>query len=378
MDDLKKILVVDDEPSVREVLSEGLDLSGYECFTASNYSEALEKLKSDRFQLVLSDINMPGESGIDLLRTIKEHDHDMDVIMVTGVIDIDSAIHAMRLGASDYVTKPFNFEELRIVIERTLEKRRLIQENREYQLNLEKKVRERTEEILSKTKEIERLYNELSVAFHQIQENYNATLEALIVALDTRDAETQGHSKRVVEYTSLIAERIGIVGKNMVDIRRGALLHDVGKIGIPDAILRKPGKLTDEEWCIMRKHPEYGYKVLSGIKFLEDALLIVLHHHERWDGTGYPGGLKNGSIPLAARIFAVADTLDAMTSPRPYRNALTYEQARDEVLKFKGTQFDPMVADVFLSIPKSDWEAIDRRIHEEISIVQSFVPVKFK
>ncbi len=370
MDQKAKILIVDDEEAVREVLHEGLSTSGYECFTASNYSEALAMLKSDSFNLVLSDINMPGESGIQLLRAVKEYDDDLDVIMVTGVIDIEIAIHAMRLGASDYIAKPFNFEELKIVIEKALEKRKLIIENREYQLNLEKKVEERTAEVLARQKEIEKLYSELSIAFHQISETYNATLEALVVALDSRDTETQGHSKRVVEYTTLIAKRMGIESASIVNMRRGALLHDIGKIGVPDAILRKPGKLSEEEWTIMKKHPEIGCRMLNGIKFLEGSLPIVLHHHEQWDGNGYPAGLMKEAIPLGARIFAVVDTFDAMTSSRPYRKALTYEDVNDEIEKYRGIQFDPDISEIFLSIPKRKWDEINQKILSQFATVQ--------
>jgi len=370
MNDKRKILIVDDEEPVREVICEGLTSAGYDCSTASNYTEALDALRGGDFKLVLSDINMPGESGIQLLRAIKEYNDDLEVIMVTGVIDIDIAIHAMRLGASDYIAKPFNFEEMKIIIEKALEKRRLILENREYQLNLERKVQERTAEIVARKKEIERLYGELSIAFHQISETYNETLESLIVALDARDSETRGHSKRVVEYTSLIAERMGIASGTIVNMRRGALLHDIGKIGIPDAILLKPGKLSDEEWVIMKKHPEIGYRMLSGIKFLEESMSIVLHHHERWDGSGYPSQLRGEAIPIGARIFAVVDTFDAMTSSRPYRKALTYEDVCGEVEKYQGIQFDPSISRLFLTIPKNEWKNINAKIIAEMSVLQ--------
>ena len=370
MNSKSKILIVDDEEPVREVICEGLTAAGYDCSTASNYTEALNVLKNDSVNLVLSDINMPGESGIQLLRAAKEYNDDIEVIMVTGVIDIDIAIHAMRLGASDYIAKPFNFEEMKIVIEKALDKRRLILENREYQLNLERKVQERTTEIVARKKEIEQLYSKLSIAFHQISETYNATLESLIVALDARDSETRGHSKRVVEYTTLIAERMEVASAAIVNMRRGALLHDIGKIGIPDAILLKPGKLSEEEWVIMKKHPEIGYRMLNGIKFLEESMSIVLHHHERWDGSGYPSQLRGEAIPLGARIFAIVDTFDAMTSSRPYRNALTYEDVCSEVEKFQGKQFDPLLSRLFLSIPKNEWESINTKILAQMSVLQ--------
>ena len=352
------ILIVDDETSIREVLAEGLVTAGYPCATAGDADDALRKLRNVRFQMVLSDINMPGTSGLDLLDRIKAHDADIDVIMVTGMVDTDVAIDSIRKGACDYVTKPFNLHDVLLTVDRTVEKRRLIEENREYQRDLEVKVAERTEELSRKNKEIQSLFNELKTAFGEIQTTYESTLEALIAALDTRDSETQGHSMRVAEFTALVARHMGITEPELTDIRRGALLHDVGKIGIPDAILRKPGPLTAEEWEIMRKHPELGFEMLKGITFLEGAVPIVVAHQEKYDGTGYPRKLKGEEIPLGARIFAVVDTFDAITSTRPYRAGRPYEVVRDELLKFRGTQFDPRVVDTFLRIPQQEFLAI--------------------
>src|SRR5207249_9956311 len=197
--------------------------------------------------------------------------------------------------------------------------------------------------------------------FEKLQFSYEDTLKALAAALDTRDTETLGHSSRVSEYTIAIAQRMGVQEPVLTDIRRGALLHDVGKIGIPDAVLRKPGKLSPEEWVEMKRHPEIGHRILSGISFLERSLPIVISHQERFDGSGYPQGLRGEEIPLGARIFAVVDTLDAMTSDRPYRRALSYETARQEIIRNSGIQFDPSVVEVFLSIPPDDWKAVHGR-----------------
>jgi putative two-component system response regulator len=362
------LLIVDDEQVIREVLTEKLTTAGYACSTAGNSAEALRKIETDHtFSLVLSDIDMPGQNGISLLKDIKTRNPEMDVVMVTGVVDVDTAIQSIRLGASDYITKPFNLEEVVLTVERTLEKRRLLRENHEYQLSLERKVEERTVEVRRKSEEVERLYRELKVAFEQIRATYATTLEALMEALDTRDTETQGHSRRVSEYTVAIARAMGVAEPELTQMRWGALLHDVGKIGVPDAILRKPGPLTPQEWIEMRKHPELGRRILSGVKFLEGAVPIVYCHQERFDGSGYPRGLKGEGIPLGARIFAVVDTLDAMTMNRPYRKALQYEQARDEVIKFSGVQFDPRVVDVFIKIPEQEWGQINRRIKAELS-----------
>jgi len=349
------ILVVDDEPAIRELLFEGLKDQGYDCDVATNGREALDRLKRGQFSLVLSDIDMPAMDGVKLLQNVKEAHPDIEVVMITGVVDVEVALRAMRMGANDYLTKPFNLEEVRLTVEKALEKRRLVIENREYQRDLEAKVAERTVELVLKRREIEALYEKL-------QTSYETTLEALAAALDTRDTETQGHSMRVSEYTVVIARRMGVKDPELTDIRRGALLHDVGKIGIPDAVLRKPGKLAPEEWEEMKRHPEIGYRILSGIKFLEASLPLVISHQERFDGSGYPRGLRGEEIPLGARVFAVVDTLDAMTSDRPYRRALRYEDAREEIIRNSGVQFDPRVVEVFLAVPPEEWKALHRRI----------------
>ncbi|HKY31803.1 MAG TPA: HD domain-containing phosphohydrolase [Candidatus Polarisedimenticolia bacterium] len=362
------LLIVDDEQVIREVLYERLSSAGYPCAAAANSNEALARLRNGGgFSLVLTDIDMPGQNGIALLKEIKSTQPDVDVVMVTGVVDVDTAIQSIRMGASDYLTKPFNLDEVLLIVERTLEKRRLIRENREYQQMLEQRVEERTHEVLRKSVEVERLYKELKTAFEQIRSTYDTTLEALMEALDTRDTETQGHSRRVSEYTVAVAREMGVQEPELTQMRWGALLHDVGKIGVPDAILRKPAALTPEEWIEMRKHPELGRRILAGIRFLEGAVPIVYCHQERYDGTGYPRGLKGDQIPLGARIFAVVDTLDAMTMNRPYRKALPYERARQEVIKFSGQQFDPAVVEHFLKIPEQEWEQINRRIKADLA-----------
>jgi len=366
----RKVLVVDDELPIRELLADGLESFGYAAETASGADEAFEIVRHGDVGLILSDIEMPGANGFDLLRRVKSYDADVDVVMVTGVVDLATAIGSIREGASDYVMKPFNIEEVRVVIERTLEKRRLILENRAYQQTLEDRVLERTREVVEKKREIESLYQDLQGA-------YESTLQALVTALDFRDNETQGHSSRVVEYAVLIARKMGIEGDPLDRIRQGAILHDVGKIGVPDAILKKPGKLSPEEWEEMKKHPEMGYRMLQHIRFLAPALDIVLCHQERWDGSGYPQGLKGEEIPLGARIFAVVDTFDAMTSDRPYRPALSIRAARDEVRRFSGVQFDPRAAQVFLSFDEETWSQIRERVHNQLFNLEEQVRLAF-
>ena len=349
MNNKGKVLIVDDESDIRELLGDFLLGEGYDCSQACNANEALDIFKSTPdIDLVMSDIRMPGKSGLDLLGDIKDIDGDVMVVMISAVKDIESAITAMSKGAYDYVAKPFKLTEVGLIAKKAIEKRKLILENKEYQKELERKVAERTVE--------------LKEALYKLDQTYLFTLRALVVALDTRDEETQGHSLRVVKFTLKLAELMGIQDeKQMKVIEYGALLHDIGKIGIPDAILRKPGKLTPDEWDVMKTHPTIGFNILHKIEFLEEASQIVLHHHEKMDGSGYPDGLKGENIPLGSRIFAAADTVDAMTSDRPYRKALSFEQASEELKKWSGIQFDKHVVEAFHSLGLDAWK--DERKH---------------
>jgi len=275
------------------------------------------------------------------LHHVTAHYPDVAMIMITGVADLNSAVNALSAGAYDYVTKPFNAIELKNKIQKALERRRLVLENKQYQLHLERRVQEQTADLRD--------------ALSRVNTAYAHTLEALINALDARERETQRHSKRVSEYTLVIARKLGISSAEFVDLERGSLLHDIGKIGISDSILLKPAKLTEEEWVEIRKHPDIGHQILKGISFLEGAAEMVRQHHERFDGTGYPRGLAGEEILLGARIFAVVDTFDAMTSDRPYRKALSYQTAREEIIRFSGRQFDPHLVGCFLQIPEDIW-----------------------
>lgn len=341
------ILVVDDEKSIREILLEVLSVEGYECSGATGGEEALSILKDRPFELVLSDILMPGMSGVDLLRKAKRSYPDLAFVMVTAVHAAETAIEAMRLGADNYIIKPFKLEEVILSVEKALHRRKLVLENRDYQLHLEKKVEERT--------------LELKQALKKIQASYKATLEALGSALDTRDIGTHAHSKRVTHYALLLGKAVGMGGHDLEVLERGVYLHDIGKIGIPDDILLRPGKLTKQEMEIMMTHAELGMRLLSKIDFLKEASEIVYSHQERFDGSGYPRGLKGKEIPLGARVFSIVDALDAMTSDRPYRKALPFEAARAEIVRSSGVQFDPDIVKVFMNIPKDTWlKARDR------------------
>ena len=350
----ERILVVDDEEPIREIVCSMLFSAGYQCEQASSGRDALRTLEtSESFALMLSDLMMAEMDGIGLLERAKERYPDMPVVMVTAVHDISVALAAIRNGAYDYLLKPFEREQLVNMVRRALENRRLKLENRAYQLNLESLVQARTQQLHQAMEDLER--------------SYDITLQALGDALDLKDAETEGHSRRVTAYTMAIARRMGLPDDKVKIIARGAFLHDVGKMAIPDAILRKPGKLTEGEREIMKEHTTRGYEMLRKISFLAEAAEIVYAHQEYFDGSGYPRGLKGEEIPLGARIFAVADTLDAMCSDRPYRLAQTFETAKAEIIRCSGKQFDPEVVKAFLSMPKTMWEElrqVDRQSYQ--------------
>ncbi len=336
-----KILVVDDEEAIREVVCSLLAAKKYECDSVSNGRMAQQYLEKNSADLVLSDMVMPEMDGLSLVKWLRKHDSDIPVIMVTAMHDLSTALEAIRRGAYDYILKPFEKDQLYVGVQRALEHRRLLLENRNYQRNLEKLVEERT--------------SQLKGALEQLEQSYDDTLEALGGALDLKDAETEGHCRRVTAFTIAIAKEMRVEPLQLPQIARAAFLHDIGKMAISDQILRKPGPLTPEEREIMRTHCKIGYGMVTRISFLREAAEIVLSHQEYFDGTGYPRGLKGEDIPLGARIFAVADALDAMISDRIYRKALPISHARKEIQRCSGSQFDPQVVTVFLSMPDTLW-----------------------
>jgi len=315
--------------------------------------EALALLESgEEFELMLSDLMMANLDGIGLLEKTKERFPEMPVVMVTAVHDISVALAAIRNGAYDYLLKPFEREQLLATVSRALENRRLKLENRAYQSGLESLVDTRTAQLKKALVDLER--------------SYDITLEALGDALDKKDAETEGHSKRVTAFTIAIARNMGLSKDQIAVIARGAFLHDIGKMAIPDAILRKPGKLTPDEILIMQEHCYHGYEILKKIPFLGEAAEIVYAHQERYDGTGYPRGLKGEQIPLGARMFSVADTLDAITSDRPYRPAQSLTAAREEIRAWSGRQFDPDVVKVFLEMDQNIWPDLRKEVNAQV------------
>ncbi len=346
------ILVVDDEETIREIVSSMLSGAHFKTRQAASGIEALAILESgEEFDLVLSDLMMPEMDGIALLERAKERYPDMPIVMVTAVHDIQVALKALRDGAYDYLLKPFEREQLMATVNRALENRRLKRENDNYRTNLELLVADRTQQWKAALSDLER--------------SYDMFIEALGDALDLKDAETEHHSRRVTAFTIAIAKQMGLSKEEINIIAQGALLHDFGKLAIPDRILHKPGKLTDEEMAEMKEHCYLGYKIIKDIPFLAEAAEIVYSHQERYDGLGYPRGLKGDEIPLGARIFAIADTLDAIRSDRPYRPAQPIEAARKEIELWSGRQFDPRIVKVFLEMPAHIWEDLRKDINTQ-------------
>jgi len=341
-----RLLIVDDEVEVRSVLHDLLS-ENYQCGEASSAEEALTQLRDHDYELVISDITMSGMSGLEMIPHVKVVSPDTVIVMISGMQTIESAINALRLGAFDYLMKPFDLRQAEAAIARAYEHHELIVAKRRYENHLEELVEQRTAE--------------LDQALDSLENAYRTTLQALTAALETRDAETHGHSERVVTFSLRLGREYGLTRPQMKALEFGSLLHDIGKIGVPDAILRKPAKLTDEEWVRMREHPLHGQQILRGIKFLEGAAKVVAQHHEKWDGSGYPLGLKAEEIDICARIFSVADAFDAITSDRVYRQGRPYEAAAQELDEWIGRQFDPKVVEAFHRVPQEDWDELRRR-----------------
>jgi putative nucleotidyltransferase with HDIG domain len=336
-----RILIVDDEREITSILSDLFE-DKYHCTTAGSAEEALELLTGEPHELVISDITMPGMSGLDMIPHVKSSWPNSVVVMISGMQTMESAIDALRLGAFDYVMKPFDLRQVEAVVKRALNHQELIVAKQRYEDHLEELVEQRTAE--------------LDLALNSLEDAYRSTLKALTAALEARDQETHGHSERVVSYSMRLGREYGLDGDRAKALEFGSLLHDIGKIGVPDLILRKPGKLTSEEWVFMRQHPLHGQQILRGIEFLEGASRVVAQHHEKWDGSGYPLGLREEEIDVCARIFAVADAFDAITSDRVYRKGKSYQAAADELDTWAGKQFDPKVVEAFHRVPQQDWD----------------------
>ena len=342
-----RFLVVDDQPEIRALLEHILIAGGLYGDSCTDGNEALTILRQAKFQVVLAELNMPGISGMHLLEEVRVRFPEVAFLMVTGSDDIRQVVRAIKVGASDYLCKPIQPDALIASVQRAAAVKRI--ERRPHRRG-------------SALKELVRIRSkQLRRALRLVKKISEGALLALRSSLDLRDHETAGHCQRVTQYSYELAKAMNCTPAELKRIVRGAFLHDIGKIAIPDAILRKPGPLTDQERAIMEAHVRIGFDLTRHIPFFAGAAEIVLTHHERFDGTGYPQGLAGTKIPLGARIFAVADTLDAMTRDRPYRRALPYAVARGEMIRESGHQFDPAVVEAFLSLP----EQLLQRIRDE-------------
>jgi response regulator RpfG family c-di-GMP phosphodiesterase len=351
-----RILIIDDEPNVLSVLYTLL-CSRYDCKTATSALEALGYLRQEAYDLVLSDIMMPGMTGLELLGEINRLNRHTVVVLISGNLNIQSAIEAMRRGAYDYVTKPFDLTDVEAAVERALRHHRLLKSNYLYEQRLQELVHLRTNELTAANVSLNQTLEKLFM-------NYRATLRALATALEARDVETKGHSDRVVAFSLELGGKLGLSQSELIALEQGALLHDIGKIGVRDSILLKRGPLTPEEWVEMREHINHGLRIISGIDFLKGAAPVVGQHHEKYNGSGYPHGLSGQQIHINARIFAVADAVDAITSDRPYHQARSFEDAVNELLRCAGTHFDPEIVKLFLSLPLAFWRELRARANE--------------
>lgn len=343
----KQILIVDDEAGIREILSRKLSSAGFDCRTADNGSDALKTINSWCPDIVLLDVNMPGKSGAAVLKEIGEQHPDTAVIMVTAIAEVQVVISLLKDGAYDYVIKPIELNTLLLSIERTLEKRRLIDENRQYQLHLEQKVEEQTQKI---------------------RQSFLNAITSLATALEAKDRYTHGHSKRMTDTAVAIARKMDLPEAEIKRIELAGLLHDIGKIGISEEILNKPGKLSNDEYDLVKMHPEIGERILQPIIEDPEIISMIRHHHEYYDGSGYPDGLPGSEHPsahernaresvnclsLTTMILTAADAFDAMISDRPYRSAMSLEATLAELQRCKNRQFHPRVVDTFIAMLES-------------------------
>ncbi len=377
MPECPKILIIDDEESIRNFLLDALS-EQYEVSAAEDGESGLKQLNDDDFDAVLVDLKMPKMDGISVLREIKQQEYITEVIMLTAYASVDTAVEAVRLGAYDYLTKPSRPSDIRRIIRNAVEKVRLERENSTLLLNLKEKNKqlqqhidhiEKLNQMLERInkentdmadrlrisnndleKRVDNAALELNRANRSLRENYMATIRALASAIEMKDTYTRGHSSRVTDLSISIAREYGVSDDRILLINYASILHDIGKIGIDEAILTKNSGLTQEEYNIIKLHPQMGDKIIQSIEFLQPVRSIVRNHHERLDGRGYIDGLGGEDIPIEARIVSVADAYDAMTSYRAYRDNLTVTEALLQIKENSGTQFDPRIVDIFLGI----------------------------
>jgi len=349
-----RVLVVDDDAGIRRLVHTLLKNAGYQADTVKDAQLAQKQLLDEDYDVVVSDIMMPGMSGIELLKILQQNSPDVPVILMTGNPDLETAAEAIRAGSAvDYLCKPFSTDQILQTVRRAVEikkvrdeNRRLTAENERYRLHLEEMVEEKSAELV---------------------DAYDFTLEAMVAMLDAREKATGQHSVRVRDLSLILGRALNLSSSDLDDLARGTLLHDIGKIATPDAILLKPGKLTANEWKIMKTHAQAGYDIVQSSERLAAAAELILSHHEKFDGSGYPRGLKGKEICLGARIFSVVDAYDAMRSVRVYKDPIPATEAVDEVIRCCGSHFDPEVVQVFLTCqPELEeiarWDIIDKKL----------------
>ena len=355
--DVERLLVVDDEGPILSALQRTFEAAGYQVTACADPVEALEKLKERPYQVLSADYMMPGMNGAEFLAKAKALQPETIRILLTAAHDFRAAVDAINNGEIFRIlSKPWSRAELLGCVRQAFDTYRLREKNRQ----LTAIVHSQNQELAALNKGLEAL----------VDERTTNLLDGMVAVLDYRDTETQWHSRRVSRFTRRIAEQLGVADPaELRTIEMGALLHDIGKIGVRDAVLLKPGPLDADEWEEMREHPHLGWALLQRIEFLREASKIVLQHQERFDGKGYPGKLKGEQIVLGARLFAVADTYDAITSDRPYRKAQAHDAAVAEMKRVAGTQLDPRGVEAFCSVPEDEWKGIRRDV-EKISLLE--------
>lgn len=356
----KSLLLISENSKITNLLDTLLS-ADYVCETASSVDEAFAKLRESDYSVVLCSMSLPSIDALEMIRHVQAVSPNSVLIMLGDENANALAVKAFRAGIFDFLRIPAELDDVKAAVERAAEhyEIKILKDN--YQFHLESLAAERATEI--------------DKALEEIESSYRITLKALVQALETRDFETHGHSERVVTFSLRLGHELGLDKAAMRDLELGALLHDIGKIGVPDAVLRKPAKLTAEEWEKMRLHPMHGQKILRNIKFLEGAARVVSQHHEQWDGSGYPQGLRGEDIDIGARIFAVVDAFDAMISDRVYRRGRPYQDALAELERCSGTQFDPLIVEAFKHIPREDWEILRERSVKDKQEIYSFQAV---
>lgn len=333
---MDRVLVVDDEAGIRALMARWVESAGFLAAQVDNADRALEEAEAREAAIALCDIRMPGHDGLWLVEQLRRRHPDTAVIMTTGVQDLDAAVTSLRSGVVDYLVKPFGRERLRDALERGITWHRASVEARRSRESLERELQVRGGQLLQ--------------ALESVEIRSAASLEGVLAMLTVRDRAAYEHAKRVARLAVAIAQVMGVSEADRAVIEQGALLHDIGRIAVPDAVMNHPGALTDDEREILRKHPTLGHQAAARVPYLSGAADLVAAAHERYDGSGYPKGIPGDEIPLGSRIIAVADAFDAMTSPRPYRATMTRTEAIQELMRCRGTQFDPRAVDALLQV----------------------------